>query len=58
MADDDNVIQFPRRPPDDTDRLLVCQCSCTMFRLWESGEIECLNCAGILIGLRIEEDPE
>lgn len=58
MDDHDNVIKFPRKPPDDSDRLLVCQCGCTMFRLWECGEVECLNCAGVLIGLRIEEDAE
>jgi hypothetical protein len=31
--------------------LYVCECGSGMFRLWDDGIIECLNCGGALDGL-------
>lgn len=53
--DSDKVIPFrPKTPEDRDDFLVVCACGCAMFRLWADGEVECLNCAGIMADLHVD----
>lgn len=52
---DDKIIPFRPKAADDQDEYLIaCVCGCAMFRLWADGEVECLNCAGIMADLHVD----
>lgn len=35
--------------------IYACECGCSMFRLWDDGVCECLNCGGTVVGLKVSE---
>lgn len=38
------------KPPDRC--ILSCACGCGMFRMFDDGSVECLNCGGVAHNLR------
>lgn len=36
--------------------LYMCECGCSMFRAWNDGVLECLNCGGAIDGLAVTEE--
>lgn len=38
------------KPPDRC--ILSCACGCGMFRMFDDGAVECLNCGGVAQNLR------
>jgi hypothetical protein len=39
-----------------TAGLYACECGSAIFRLWDDQLVECINCGGALVGLRIVDD--
>lgn len=54
----DNVIDFKRKPPSNDDEIYMCPCGTAMWRLYISGQVECINCTGRPENLIVSLKPE
>lgn len=58
----DEPIDLEARRKEKQDQLnrrqagiYVCECGSGIFRAWDDGLLECLNCGGVLDGLMVVE---
>jgi len=44
-----------RNPERPALGMYYCECGSAMFRLYDDGSVECLNCTGLARGLKVTE---